>query len=213
MLVATITRRLRRRAQREILLGRVERPVQRDDLDAARDLLLQLRDRAPNLRRAGQEAEHLAVGRGQQVDRRVGHRLPGVIGDLDRMRPAGHVDHRAAVEKRRHRLRLERRRHDDDAQVVARAPRLPRQRDREIGVHAALVKLVEDDGRKPDSSGSLCRRAVSTPSVTTSRRVCGAEAAIEPHLPADLARRASSRARRRSARRSRARRRAAAAAG
>ena len=61
------------------------------------------------------------------------------------MHASGHVDDRAAVEKRRHRGRVERRRHDDDPQVVARAPGLPRQRDREVGVDAALVKLVEDD--------------------------------------------------------------------
>ena len=34
----------------------------------------------------------------------------------------------------------------DDAQVVARAPRLAREREPEIGVNAALVELVEDDG-------------------------------------------------------------------
>ena len=67
---------------------------------------------------------------------------------------------------------VERRRHDDDAQVVARAPGLPRQREREIGVDAALVELVEDDGAEVRTAADrCCRRAVRMPSVTTSSRV------------------------------------------
>ena len=45
----------------------------------------------------------------------------------------------------RHARGVERRRHDDDAQVVAREPGLPRQCEAEVGVDAALVELVEDD--------------------------------------------------------------------
>ena len=41
--------------------------------------------------------------------------------------------------------------------------------------------------RNAESSGSCCRRAVSTPSVATSSRVRGAESALEADLPADLA--------------------------
>ena len=40
---------------------------------------------------------------------------------------------------------------------------------------------------KSDRSGSVCSRAVRTPSVTTSSRVVGAEPAVEAHLPSDLA--------------------------
>jgi len=96
--------------------------------------------------RPWQETQHVTIGRRQRLERRIGHRLAGWIGHLDRMRAAGHVDDRATVEKPRHPLRFERRRHDDDAEVVSGAPGLTRERKREVGVDAALVKLVEDDG-------------------------------------------------------------------
>ena len=103
------------------------------------------------------------------------------------MQPAGHVDDRAVVEKRRHRARVDRRRHDDDPQVVARAPRLPRQRDREIGVDAALVELVEDDGGEVGEQRiALQPRGQDAFGDDEQPRV-GAEAAVETHLPADLA--------------------------
>ena len=77
-----------RRPQRQILLVRVERSMKRNDLHAAPGLLLQLADGAADLRRARQEAQHLPVGRAEQIDRRLGHRLSRVIGDVDRMRTA-----------------------------------------------------------------------------------------------------------------------------
>ena len=75
MLVATMIRRRGEGRSAQILLVGVERPVQRDDVDAAAGLVLQLADRAADLRRARQEAQHLAVGRAEQTDRRVGDRL------------------------------------------------------------------------------------------------------------------------------------------
>ena len=176
-----------RRAQGQVLLVGVERSVQRDDLDAAAGLVLQLGDRAPDLRRARQEAEHLPVARREQIDRRIGDRLPGVMRDRDRMRPARDVDHRAAVEKRRHRLRLQRRRHHDDAQVVARAPGLTREREREIGVDAALVKLVEHDRREVAEQRIALQAGGQDAFGDDEQPRVRAEAALEPDLPADLA--------------------------
>jgi len=62
------------------------------------------------------------------------------------MDETGHIDHRTAAEKRRHRRRLERGRHHDDAEIVSSAPGLARQRHSQIGVNAPFVKLVEHDG-------------------------------------------------------------------
>ena len=67
------------------------------------------------------------------------------IPHIERVQPARHIDDRTSVEERRDRPGIECRRHDDDAEVVAGAPGLLRQRDGQIGVNAALVKLVDDD--------------------------------------------------------------------
>ena len=72
-------------------------------------------------------------------------------------------------------------------QIVARAPRLPRQRDREIGVDAALVKLVEDDGAEVGEQRiALQPRGQDAFGHDEQPRV-GGEAALEADLPADLA--------------------------
>ena len=72
-------------------------------------------------------------------------------------------------------------------QIVARAPGLPRQRDREIGVDAALVKLVEDDGAEVGEQRiALQPRGQDAFGDDEQPRV-GAEAALEADLPADLA--------------------------
>src|SRR6185369_18064668 len=99
-------------------------------------LVLQLADHTPDLRRAWQEAQDLAVSRAEHIDRGVGDRPAWLVRDVDSVRAARDVDHGTAVEKRRHRLRLEGGGHDDDAQVVAGAPGLARQGDGEIGVDA-----------------------------------------------------------------------------
>ena len=49
-------------------------------------------------------------------------------------------------EETRDRISVDRRGHDDHPQIVARLPRLARERDRQICVNAPLVKLVEHDG-------------------------------------------------------------------
>src|SRR5712672_3646359 len=103
------------------------------------------------------------------------------------MRAPRDVDDRTSVEKRRHRSRLERRRHDDDPEISPRAPGLARQRDRKIGVDAALVKLVEDDGGEVRQQRiALQARGEDAFGYDEQPRV-GAEAALESDLPADLA--------------------------
>ena len=107
-------------------------------------------------RRARQEAQHVARSRASSADappRRLSRR--GTRSRADAAGPA----HRRAGSRREtpHRRRVERRRHHDDPQIVARPPGLPRQREPEIGVHAALVELVEDDGAEAGEQRILLR--------------------------------------------------------
>ena len=83
------------------------------------------------------------------------------------------LDDGRVVEEPRERARIERRRHDQHAQVLAqRLLALEAEREAEIGVEAALVKLIEDArSRCCSSSGSDCSMRVRIPSVTTSMRV------------------------------------------
>ena len=72
--------------------------------------------------------------------------LAGRVHGVDWIQPPRHLNDGTAVEIPRDRSGVERRRHDDEAQILARAPRLFGERDAEIGVHAAFVEFVEDDG-------------------------------------------------------------------
>ena len=78
----------------------------------------------------------------------AGNRLTGPVIDLERVDPSRDVDIGAPAEKGRQRLRLQRRRHHDQPQVVPRLPRLPRERQPQIGVNASLVEFIEHDGRE-----------------------------------------------------------------
>ena len=62
------------------------------------------------------------------------------------MRAAGHGHDGTATQVACHRPRIHGRRHDDNPQVGAGEPRLARERDADVGVDAALVELVQDDG-------------------------------------------------------------------
>ena len=57
------------------------------------------------------------------------------------------LDDRAVAEESRDRRGIDRRRHHQQAQVVAREPGLAGERKAEVGMHAALVELVEHDCR------------------------------------------------------------------
>ncbi len=64
------------------------------------------------------------------------------------MQRAGYADAGTPVQKARHRLHVERGRHDDDTQIASRKPGLSRKRQPDVGVNAALVEFVEHDGRE-----------------------------------------------------------------
>jgi len=176
----------RRWTERALLLVGVERAVQRQHLDL-RGTQRDVGDGASNLRCAGQEAQDVAAGGAERLDRGVRHRLPRRVCDVDRMRTAGDVDHRAEAEKRRHRAGIERRRHDDDAKVLPRAPRLPRERDGDVGVDAALVELVEHDRTELGGERIALQPRRQHAFGDDEEPRLAREAALEADLPADLA--------------------------
>ena len=102
--------------------------------------------RSRNFSRARQETKNIAAAARQQNLQRGGDRLTGCVFDRERMQRPWDIDHRAVAEERGHRARIERGRHDDDVEIGAREPGLLDEGEAEIGVHAALVKLIDDDG-------------------------------------------------------------------
>ena len=178
----------RRRGKRGVLSVGVERTVQRHDIDVrAADPTLKIGHRASDLWSARQEAQHVAVGLANELDRRVRHALAWRIGDLERVKASGHIDDGTAGEERGDGARVERRRHDHDSQVVAREPRLFRQRDRQVGVHAALVEFVEHNRAKAGEQRIGLQARGQHAFGDDEQSGVSSESALEPDLPADLA--------------------------
>jgi hypothetical protein len=110
-----------------------------------------------------------------------------VILDFQRILSAGHIDPRAAVEKRCDRADIQRRRHHHEPQIVTGPPRLLGQRQAEIGVDAPLVKLVDDDGGDVGEQRILLQpRRENAFSGEKDARFCR-ELSFEPDVPAHLA--------------------------
>ena len=141
--VARITLRSDAGRQRLVLLLGRERAVERQHARPRQRAELGLR--AADLRRAREEAEHVAAGPREHGAHGLGERRARRVAHLDRMRARRGLDHRAAAEEARNRSGVERRRHHEQAQLGARAPRLAREGERQVGVEAALVELVEHD--------------------------------------------------------------------
>jgi hypothetical protein len=147
----------------------------------------QLLRRAANLGCARQETQHGAARRRQlRHDGRL-QRDPGRVADGQRVLPAWHVDDRAAAEVLRHAPGIQRRRHDDQTQIVARAPRLPCQREPEIGMDAALVKLVDHDGPHVMHERILLQTRGEHAFRGQNQLRLRAQAAIESDVPSHLA--------------------------
>jgi hypothetical protein len=102
------------------------------------------------------------------------------------MQAAGDGDHRTVVEKSRHRSRVERRRHHHDAEIFAGEPRLPGKREAEIGMNAALVKLVEHDDTEIGQERILLQARGQDAFGGDEQAGIGAESTLEPDLPADF---------------------------
>ena len=172
--------------------------MQRHDLDIAMSpARCRSFDRAADLRRARQKAQARCrwspSGRpiaavGDRLARRIGRprsdacvparRSPGSRRETPTPAPTSIVADMTTI--RRDELRLSR-------SPIPCAPGLPRQRHREVGVDAAFVKLVEDDGveigeQRIGLQAAPSARLRSLPAAGSSR----AEAALEADLPADL---------------------------
>ncbi len=159
--------------------------MQFDDVDTGRGGAY-IRQRPSNLRRARKKAKHVAARPWQQAaDGRADRHARGVL-DRQGVGAARHRDDRTIVQERRHPPRIEGRRHHDDAQVVAREPRLPRKREAKVGVNAALVELVEHDRAKAREQRILLQACRQDSFGGNQQGRAGGEAAFEANVPADL---------------------------
>ncbi len=178
---------VRHGADRLVLFRRVERAVQRHDLDVlAAQTARHLRGRAPDLAGARQERQHLPARLRQHVGHGVGQRLPGRVRDLHGMHTARHVDDRTVAEEGGHAGGIERRRHDDQAEVLAGEPGLARERQTQVGVNRPLVELVEDDRAEVGRERILLEAGGQDALGRDEQTGLRSELPIESHLPADL---------------------------
>ena len=143
---------LRRRRDGAVLGLRVERAVQRHDVDGGiGDDLLERRLGAADFRLARQERQDRAGIGAQRPRHRVGDlpldhhvRIAAAVARLDGKRAALALDHRRVAQKLADPRAVERRRHHHQAEIVAQVLlHVARQRQAEIGVERALVEFVE----------------------------------------------------------------------
>jgi hypothetical protein len=97
------------------------------------------------------------------------------------------LEDRAALQVCCRPLRVYRRRHDHDAEVVAGAPGLLRERDAEVRVDAPFVELVEDDGAKAGEQRILLQAGRQDPFGCDEQPGLVHEAAVEADVPAHFA--------------------------
>ena len=142
----------------------------------------QLRACALDLTRPGKEHERVA-GR---VAYRIGDRCRA-IANLDGESRCLDVEDARVVEVVRHDAGVDRRRHHDHGEVIARLRCLLDQREGEIGVDASLMKLIEyDDAKVGEQRIGLQSRREDPFRCHEELRSSG-EAALESNLPSDLA--------------------------
>ncbi len=145
----------RRRRNGAVLLARIERAVERDDIDVGvGDALLEQRLGAADFGGARQEHQQRA---GIRAQRRAAPRPPpgAQSARADRGRDSASppesaafaFDHRRIAEQRRHARAVERRRHHQEFEILAQALlRVARKRQPEIGIERALMEFVEQHG-------------------------------------------------------------------
>ena len=186
MFVARITRR-RAAGDRAILIVGRQRSVQRHDLDAGPRRGADVGQRAIDLaaRQAGNTSTLPLVSCSDPPP--PPPRLPRAIVDLSGYSRPGTAICGQPSRKAASGAASQRRRHHDDAQIVARAPRLLRQRQPEIGVDAALVEFVEDDRAEAAQQRILLQAARSGCLRSRTGRACRPRTPLEPDVPADFA--------------------------
>ena len=169
--------------------------MKRDDVDRSRggeglDTLA----RSQNLSRARKKDERVPLAPVPILANRALHgildrvpRIRGAILDVDRERPPFDLDDRRVTEVLGDGRRIERGRHHDDREVLPSPfTNLTKKGESEVGLEAALVKLVENDGRDPVEEGVVLnppeQDAFGHHLETRPRRA----PALEAHAVADL---------------------------
>ncbi len=148
------------RLEHAVLLGGGEPAEQRQHLGGAGVLRVPAADgirRVADLRLAGQEDEHVAVGLAVELAERAQQGIHLVVGlvvravaDLDGVRASGDLDDGGgrlvrSREVAREALRVDRRRRHDDLQVGALREDPDEVAEQEVDVERPLVRLVDDD--------------------------------------------------------------------
>ena len=183
----------RRRADRHVLVGCLQRAVKRRQRDVRRNASFQPLAHPLDLALAGQEGEDTA--------RHVAQRLPDDVGDgvLDTLRAvpvavayvhreaAAHgFDDRCLAQQRGDTRAVQRRRHDKDRKILPQGGlNVECERKSEIGVQGALVEFVEQHGGNTRKLGI----GQDQPREDAFRHHLdaggGGDPCIQPHPPAD----------------------------
>ena len=181
----------RRRPQGGVLLLERQVAVERRDVDMRRQPGGgELVGGAADLAEARQEGEDAARLLGERAPDRGGH---GALDAFPRPRPVempdGHgmhaalaAHHRRVAEERGHGRRVERGGHHEDAQAGAeRRPGVEGEGERQVGLEAALVELVEHDEARPGE----VRLALQAPQEQAVRHHLDARVARDPGFAPD----------------------------
>ena len=140
-----------------------------------------------DLSRTWQKTQHLPARPRQYVADSFDDRLPFGVFDGERMERARHLHDRRVTEKSRDAVDVERRRHHDDAQIVAREPCLTRQREPDVRMNASLVKLVEHDRREIRQQRILLKARRQDAFGDDEQARVSREMPVESNLPAYFA--------------------------
>ncbi len=172
--------------QRGILRLGVEPAVQGHDRHAPASPGGDPRGSLVDLGRARQERQHGAAGLRQQLGHRILDRHARAVDDLDGKLPPLHRDDGRVAQKRGDARRIDRRRHDHEPEIGARQPGLPRERQTHVGVNAALVELVDDDGPERGEQGILLQPGGEDAFGRDQQPGLGGEPPVETDVPPHL---------------------------
>ena len=144
----------RRRFDGAVLLGAVQPAVKRRDVhvgqpqpfpDQTRDAVNLTLPRQEDQNRPALFAQGGQAGPRHRLFEPLG-RIAAQVSGFDWKHPPLGLDHRRAIQQTRDADHIQRRRHDQQPQIVAQQPLcLARQRQAQVGVQTAFVKLVEQD--------------------------------------------------------------------
>jgi len=176
------------RTQHDVLRRAIQRTVQGKNVQSPEPgPPAQIADRRMNLARTREETENMSGRSRCRLLRCICDGLAGSVRHVKRVQPSRDLNDRASVEIRSDPAGVERCRHDDDTEVVARAPCLLRERERDVCMNAPLVELVDDD-RPKFGDERIALHSRRQHAFGDDKQACRAAVApVEANLPADLA--------------------------